>query len=104
MSVFKNMVSIKDRVKTLLIRFPHLRDDDNKLLSYFWFYEVGEFTIESLSAQNLLEKLNRGELTASESIRRVRQKLQEEYTDLRGFSYKARKKESVEVKQEIKNL
>lgn len=104
MNVFKNMVSIKDKVKSLLVRFPHLKDDDNKLLSYFWFYQVGEEDIKVSSAQDLLRKLSDGDLTASESIRRVRQKLQEQHPELRGKSYKARKKESIEVKQEIKNL
>lgn len=104
MSVFENMVSIKDKVKVLLIKFPHLKDNDNKLLAYFWFYQAGEGEIKSSSAQDFLRKLSDGQLATSESIRRVRQKLQEEHPELRGLSYKARKREAVEVKQEIKNL
>lgn len=104
MNVFENMSSIKDRVLSLLLKFPLTRDNDNKLLSYFWFYEVGETDIENSTAKELLIKLSNGELTTSESIRRVRQKLQEEHVELRGKSYRARKKEAEIVKQNIKNL
>ena len=105
MSFFTDkMFSVKDKVKALLESFLPLRDDDNKLLAYFWFYQVGEGNIKSSSAKDLLKKISDGELANSETIRRVRQKIQEENPKLRGKSYRLRKSQAEEVRQEIKNI
>jgi hypothetical protein len=96
--------TVKDKVKALLEMFPPLKDDDNKLLAYFWFYQVGEENIKVFSAKDLLKKISDGELTNSETIRRVRQKIQEENPKLRGKSYRLRKSQAEEVRQEIKNV
>jgi hypothetical protein len=45
-----------------------------------------------------------GELTSPESIRRVRQKLQEQNEDLRGYKYKKRIENQERIKQQLKEI
>jgi hypothetical protein len=57
-----------------------------------------------MSALDFLEMFATGKLTHSESIRRVRQKIQEDNPHLRGKSYKRRKDDENNTKNNIKNL
>jgi hypothetical protein len=98
------MKSIKDKVKFLLDTYPHLRDNDFKLIANYYFYEVGHDDINTMSALDFLEMFATGKLTHSESIRRVRQKIQEDNPHLRGKSYKRRKDDENNTKNNIKNL
>lgn len=100
MATFKEMTKIKDRVRLLLESRKDARDSDNLLISLFWYYEQQE-GIESMSAVGFLTLLSKGKLTSSESIRRMRQKLQEEFPSLRGSSYKERKEEEKTVRENI---
>lgn len=101
MASLKEMTSIKPKVEKLLEEHPHLRDDDNKLISNIWFNEVEN--IADLSAMKFLKIFAEGNLTSPESIRRMRQKLQEENENYRGENYKARHKEKETVKNNINN-
>jgi hypothetical protein len=94
------MSQVKDRVKALLEKHPHLRDSDNKLIATIWKYDLMGLC-ENLSAMDFLKLYAEGELTNSESIRRVRQKIQEENPDLRGTVNEARQKEGEAVRKEI---
>lgn len=104
MSVFEEFKQTKDRVEWLLRSIPKTKGDDNRLLSYFWWYELGKDKISDMSANEFLNELATNRLTGAESIRRCRQKLQEYNVELRGPNYKSRKKEAEEVRQEINNL
>mgnify|MGYP003641464684 CR=1 FL=1 len=79
-------------VKKLLTENPHLRDDDNKLISNFWHKEVINLDIDlkEESGLKILELFAEGKLTSPESIGRVRRKLQEEFTYLRGNKWEER--------------
>lgn len=99
MSSLREMKGIKPKVNKLLKEFPHLRDDDNKLIANIWYNEV-ENILEK-SAENLLKIFARGELTSPESIRRMRQKLQEENKQYRGEKYKSRHEEKEIIKKVI---
>ncbi len=103
MSVIDQLKDKKQKVEHLLKTKPLTRDDDNLLLATYWYFEIRE-SIENLSAVEFLRLLTEGRLTGSETIRRVRQKLQEQNPTLRGKSYKARKKEETEVRNEIGKL
>lgn len=98
------MKSIKDKVKYLLDTYPHLRDNDFKLIANYYFYEVGSDEMNNLSAIDFLELFATGKLTHAESIRRVRQKIQEDNPHLRGKSYKRRKNDEFDTKKSIKKL
>jgi len=92
-------LKIKPRVQLLLEQYPHLRDCDEKLLSNIWYYEAEKLGIDSLFA--FLRAYSNGELTNSESVRRSRQKIQEEIPSLRGSNYKHRQNYTDVIKEEL---
>jgi len=104
MTLFNQMKNIKEKVAYLLETKPTLRDDDNKLIASFYFDEMGETYLRNFPAYSFLSLMSEGKLTSPESIRRVRQKLQEERVDLRGEKYNERIKKGNETKSNIKNL
>lgn len=95
----------KDKVKSLLVQFPHLRDSDERLIATYWMKEAGsKDALDSMSATQFLLNFVSGAYTNPESIRRVRQKIQEENEELRGKSYYKRQKLEINVRSEIRNL
>lgn len=99
MSSLTEMKGIKPKVDKLLGSYPHLRDDDNKLIATIWRSEVNN--IEDISGIKMLKIFAEGSLTSPESIRRMRQKLQEENENYRGENYAKRHKEKDNIKQNI---
>jgi len=96
------MNTTKDRVQDLLERFPHLKDDDFKLISTYWLTETGGRSYnQERTAYDFLQQYAAGNLTSAESIRRVRQKLQEENVSLRGINYQNRQELGEEIKKSI---
>jgi hypothetical protein len=104
MASFNEMKKIKDKVKYILENRPNLRDDDNRLIASFYVLEIGKETVEEMTAMDILTKLAYGNLTSPESIRRVRQKLQEENKELRGAKYYDRLRDGQEMRDDIKKL
>lgn len=72
-------MKIYDKVKLLLQLFPDLRDSDRKLIWTVWEDEMG-FTPGALGSMNYHCFM---EATSPESIRRCRQKIQENHPELR---------------------
>lgn len=95
--------SIKLKVKDLLIKHPHLRDSDNRLISSIWYNE-SENNLNDITAYQFLQNFCAGYYSSPESIRRIRQKIQEQEIELRGKSYKERKEKSLTIKKQIKTL
>ena len=97
------MSLVKDRVKALLEKHPHLRDSDNKLIATIWKQDLYNMALnpDGIAATNFLFFYADGQLSNAETIRRVRQKLQEENPDLRGTVNEARQKEGEEVRKQI---
>jgi|3_EtaG_2_1085321.scaffolds.fasta_scaffold39044_2 hypothetical protein len=98
----------KNLVEKFLIDKPHLRDDDNKLLANIYWSSVHEtmhyLTREELAGVKLfLKKLAEGGMPNFESVRRCRQKLQEENPELRGEVYEQRHKMEAKVREDIIN-
>ena len=87
------MTKINEIVRELLEKKPELRDNDNLLMAEIWSAESNMF--------NFMTKFKSGKLHSPESIRRTRQRLQEDYPHLRGNLYDARQKHQVKVKQEL---
>lgn len=65
------------------------RDDDNLLIAKIWYAEYKNTSVPN-DVIEFLKMFATGNLTSPESIRRCRQKLQEEYQGLRGKSWSAR--------------
>lgn len=98
------ILKIKEAVTSLLEKHPHLRDNDNKLIATIWRLEVGKENIDGLSALGFLIYVAEGRLSSAESIRRSRQKIQEDRPELRGTNYNKRQKKGIETKLIIKQI
>lgn len=95
---------IKDKVRSILELVPSTRDNDSELISIFWEQELGHEMI-NLSAERFLTMFAHSNvLTNAETIRRTRQKVQEQNEELRGLKYQVRKILAEEVRQTIKDL
>jgi hypothetical protein len=99
--IFNKMIKAKDKVKSLLEEFPHLRDSDERLIASFWFFQIGENKFESLSARQLMNMYVSNQLQSAETIRRCRAKLQEDNISLRGKSYQSRRDEGEQFTKEV---
>ena len=104
MKLISEMSLVKDRVKALLEKHPHLRDSDNRLIATIWQGDLLNKGLDSkdIICHEFLRLYAYDQLTNAETIRRVRQKLQEENPELRGTVNEARQKEGEEVRKEIK--
>ena len=103
MKLIKEMSLVKDRVKALLVKHPHLRNSDNKLIANIWhndLFKLGFYPIDT-QASIFLGLYADGKLTNAETIRRVRLKLQEENPELRGTVNEARQEQGEQVRKEI---
>jgi hypothetical protein len=95
---------IKQKVRSILELLPSTRDNDNELISTYWENELGHEII-NLSAETFLKiYATSNVLTSAESIRRNRQKIQEQNEHLRGLKYRVRQILGEEVRQTIKDL
>jgi hypothetical protein len=78
----------KQKIASILLNHPKAMDDDNLLQALVW---KGEMTGNpNISAMDFLRLYAAGSFTSPETIRRSRQKLQEEKEHLRGHKYKVR--------------
>jgi hypothetical protein len=95
---------IKQKVRSILELVPSTRDNDSELISIFWEQELGHEMI-NLSAELFLNLFAHSNvLTNAESIRRNRQKIQEQNEHLRGLKYRVRQILGEEIRQTIKDL
>jgi hypothetical protein len=103
MRLIKEMTQVKDRVKALLIRYPHLRNSDNKLIATIWKFDLVSTKMhpDNMSGTDLLLYYADEKLTNAETIRRVRQKIQEENPELRGAVNDLRKEQAEDVRKNI---
>jgi len=91
-------------VEIYLQDYPHLRDNDDKLIASVWKNHLGNENVLNMNAIGLLELFASGKLPSPESIRRSRQKLQELNPSYRGVRYLERMAHGAKVKSEIKKL
>lgn len=92
----QTLTSAKTKVKTLLQKSKHLRDNDLELIAKVWAMESG------ISESNpILKKLVSGVLTTPEYITRARRRIQEQTPSLRGKTYKARQIQGRTIKKMI---
>lgn len=82
----------KETIKMLLEKYPSLKDSDNRLVVNYWNLELQHkgFDVSKMSASDLMKMYADSKLTNTESIRRSRQKLQQEHPELRGKIYNLR--------------
>ena len=106
MKLIREMSLVKDRVKALLVKHPHLRDDDNKLIATIWKFQLIKMDLDpnTTPTYNFFSLYSQRKLINAETIRRVRQKIQEENPELKGTVNEARQEQGEEVRKQIKNL
>jgi hypothetical protein len=95
----KNITQIKDVVESLLQRSDACKNDDRILILRTW--QIYEPNLEKSTYQYFVLKFVEGTLPSPESIRRIRQKLQEQQPELRGESYRKRKNKAKTIKNKI---
>lgn len=103
--MIQEITNIKNRVTLLLKKYEHLRDDDNKLIASI-YYNMAKMRIKDnqYSAIEFLGDFSKGIYPSPESIRRCRQKIQEQDPSLRGASYNERKTKAKIFKTKIKGI
>jgi hypothetical protein len=90
---------IVNQVKQRLETSTKMRDDDALLIADIWREELAELGAKSV--YDVLNAIARRMVTSPESIRRSRQKLQQEYWYLRGKVYQLRMEKQEEVLKEL---
>lgn len=97
---------ISKAVEKVLEAEPRARDNDNLLISYIWAKqaESGGMDIHKNTIADFLNTFSKtSTFSNAESIRRSRQKLQEENPNLRGVKYKHRQQvQEPETRREIR--
>jgi hypothetical protein len=90
-------------VASMLRQYPKTRDNDFLLILKVWVIELGSVADEELKKafRILLKAYNDKEVSNFESIRRSRQKLQEENRELRGEKYFSRQEQGELFRKEI---
>jgi hypothetical protein len=93
----KNMQEV---VTTALEKYPHLRDDDNRLVAYIWWKNLKDNKIpEDIITMDFLQLYANNELPQADVITRARRKVQEDNPNLRGKLWNERH----QLKEEVKN-
>lgn len=83
----------KEYVKKLLQKYPMLRDSDPHLIATYWHDElkIKGINLHNITGYKLLKDyICQSKVTSSETIRRMRAKIQEDDESLRGKYYKGR--------------
>jgi len=99
-----NILKVNNIVKKILIENPECRDDDQLLILKVWGEQEPHLRDSRYSfimfAQNFINR----KFYSTESICRVRRKLQEEFGYLRGKKHKNRHNHQKEIKKQLKSL
>lgn len=96
--MIKKIKSNYEKAKWFLINKPFSRDSDFQLISMWWYNEALK---QNLCEDNFFLDFANKKYTAPEAITRARRKIQEQYPELRGKSYKGRKENEIEVRTQI---
>jgi len=92
------MLIIKE-VKQRLENSTKMRDDDALLMADIWRQQLAELGAKSV--YDVLNAIAGRMVTSPESIRRSRQKVQQDYPNLRGTVYNQRHAKEIEVLKEL---
>jgi len=103
--MYQKVKSIKDVVVSILTKFPETRDNDRLLMFRVWAEEDPDLRNQGQLLRRFANAFIRGDFSDPESIRRSRQKAQEQHPELRGISYNIRHHNlEPEMREEIIHL
>lgn len=96
--------SIQNLVRNILTEYPQTRDNDKLLVFKIWGIQNPKIRDNEYLLHDFAREFIFGNtFTDTETIRRTRQKLQENHSNLRGRSYGNRHCISAQVRKEINN-
>jgi hypothetical protein len=96
--MIKKLRSNKELVKKILVEMPATRDSDILLMEEVWNRQINS----QVSLKKFFVLLKKKIIANPETIRRCRQKIQQENKKLRGETYKFRQKLEKETRSQIK--
>lgn len=97
----------KTHIKELLIKYPRLRDNDQALFANcVWKYCKSKgIDLYEINGKMLLQMMTEDkQMPHFETIRRTRQRVQEQFPETRGLLYEKRQKLSQKTRITIKDL
>ena len=99
----KKLFSVIKEVERLLIKYPILRDNDERLMANIWVNYIGKQ--ENMDGpetwKDVMHLLAKGKLPSYESVSRCRRKIQELKPKLRGEKWIKRHKRAKNIRKEI---
>jgi hypothetical protein len=99
------MMNSKEHVRKILEESVKSRDEDARLFVIYWIDEIRSKGLDiDMPLVDFLRMFVKGDLTSTETISRVRRKLQEQEPHLRGEKYRQRHEEKDTITQNINNL
>jgi len=98
------ILKISYTVKDLLRRFPDTRDSDELLILKVWAEQNPKLRGKEFSFIDFSYLFMKRKFASTESIRRSRQKIQEEFKEFRGNNYKERHNHQEDVKNQLKDV
>lgn len=95
-----------EKVEDILRRYPQAKDNDNILVSLFWWEELenNPHQIDREKFRLFLSYYREGHVTSPESIARARRNLQKHKKSLRGYKYEQRHKKAEAVRYDLSEL
>ena len=100
----KKLFSVKNEVRHFLVKYPVLRDSDERLMANICDKYIGKRDLNEMNAEDLLSSLAQGLLPSYESISRCRRKLQEKCPNLRGEVWYKRHQRAEGIRKGIHTL
>lgn len=95
-------LNLKARVLKMLQEWPHYRDNDHKIIASIWLEDCRRLGIRDETVFTFLETYASGKLTNAESIRRIRQKLQEHLPEVQGKKRALKSSNQANIKSQIR--
>lgn len=90
-----------EAITEMLTRFPITRDNDVILLAYLLWGPPHRLDLKTITAHELLRRMAEGELPHFETVRRTRQRIQQENPALRGTRTRERQEIQRRVRAQI---
>jgi len=94
--------NVHQAVKNILLEFPETRDNDRLLLLKVWAMQEPKLRDPNFPFRiGFGVPFVSGKFVDPESVRRARQRIQEELPHLRGEAYKGRQKQADKIRKEF---
>ena len=106
MNVVSRLKTTKELVRYLLEKYPHYRDQDDKLVAHVWnsqLFGLGKDS-KTISAYDFLIVYSEGKITSADDITRNRRMLQSQYPELRGIKWLENHHKDLETRKEMHSL